>query len=121
LSLRVRDLAATGLVVVLVAVYLGFLAYGELPLIENTRDMTALALILGGAVIYVLLGVEQYDAVGWIILAAAVVAVVLGVLALILAETAAADVLLAAFVATVLIVWAIELTEHISFPTPHHR
>ena len=36
----------------------------------------------------------------------------LGIVALVLAETAAAEVLLAVFMASILIVWAIELMDH---------
>ncbi len=118
MRIRVRDLLATGLVVALVVPYLAFLMTEDLPLIEDTRDMTAVALMLGGAIIGLLLSVERYDGAGWFILGVAVVSVVLGATALALPGTAAAGILLAAFVATVLTVWAIEFTEHITFSTP---
>jgi len=120
MKIRVRDLVATGLALTLAVVYLGFRSIEQMPLIETTRDMTAVALILGGALVGLLLSAERYDVVGWFTLILGVLSVVLGVCSLVLADTAAADTLLAAFIATVLVVWAIELAEHTTFSAPHH-
>lgn len=109
-----RVLLATGLVVALVGLYLGFLATGGMPLIEDSQAMTSVALILGGAAVFMLLAVERYDAVGWFTLGLAVVGATLGCIALVLAGTQAAEVLLAFFVGSVLLVWGIELAEHIT-------
>ena len=52
------------------------------------------------------------DRVGKAETALAGTSLVLGIVALVLAETAAAEVLLAVFMASILIVWAIELMDH---------
>ncbi|MEI8406538.1 MULTISPECIES: hypothetical protein [unclassified Kribbella] len=118
MTIRVRDLAATGLAITLAVLYLAFRSIEQLPLIESTRDMTSVALILGGALVLLLLSVERYDVVGLLTLSLAVLSVVLGACSLALADTAAADTLLTAFIATVLAVWAIELAEHVTFSAP---
>lgn len=121
MKIRTRDLAATGLAVVLIVLYLGYSSIEKVPLIENTRDMAAVALILGGALVGLLLSVERYDVIGWFTLILGVLSVVLGVCSLALADTAAADALLAACIATILVVWAIELAEHTTFSAPHQQ
>ena len=116
MRVRLRDLLATGLIVALVLPYLAFLAVGELPLIDTTRDMAAVALILGGAVIYMLVSAEQYDALGWFVMALAGAGALAGLLALGLTGSPVAGVLLAVFVALVIVIWAVELAEHTTFP-----
>jgi hypothetical protein len=111
-----RDVAATILVTALVVVYLSFLASGTVFLIAGTRDMAAVALMLGGAVIALLLADGTSDAVTWLTLTTAVVAVTSGALALAFSPGTEADVLLAVYVGAVLVVWAVELAEHIVIP-----
>ncbi|MFI7063616.1 hypothetical protein ACIBL3_21710 [Kribbella sp. NPDC050124] len=121
MRVRLRDLLATGLVVALVLPYLAFLAIGDLPLIDDTRDMTAVALIPGGALIYVVVSAEQYDALGWFVVALAGAAALAGFLALGLGASSVAGVLLAVFVALVIVIWAVELGEHTTLTArPRH-
>jgi FtsH-binding integral membrane protein len=115
---RRRDLLATGLVIALVAVYLGYLGKDGLPLIEDSQAMTSVAMILGGAILLVLVAADRYDAVGWFTLGLAVVGVTLGGIALVLAGSEAAEILLAAFIGSVLVIWGIELAENVTVPPP---
>jgi high-affinity Fe2+/Pb2+ permease len=48
------------------------------------------------------------------------VSVVLGLVALTLAETWAAEVLLAVFIASIVLVWAVVMTDHAGFMPGHH-
>lgn len=118
MSVRRRDLLATGLVVTLVAVYLGYLATDGLPFIGDPQAMTSVAMILGGAIMLVLVAADRFDAVSWFTLGLAVAGVTLGGVALVLAGTTAADVLLAAFIGSVLVIWGIELAENVTAPPP---
>jgi len=118
MTVRRRDLLATGLVIALVAVYLGYLATDGLPLIGDSQAMTSVAMILGGAIMLVLVAADRYDAVGWFTLGLAVVGVTLGGIALVLAGTKASEVLLAAFIGSVLVIWGIELAENVAVPPP---
>lgn len=121
MQVRLRDLLATGLVLALVLPYLAYLAVGELPLIDTPRDMTAVALIPGGAVIYVLVSAEQYDAQGWFVVTLAGACALAGFLALGLTGSSVAGVLLAVFVALVIVIWTVDLAEHTTFPArPRH-
>lgn len=115
---RRRDQLSSGFVLALVGFYLAFLGIDRMPLIDDTRAMASIALILGGANVAVLLSGEQHDAITCFNLGIAVIGVVLGTTSLALAGTPAADILLAAFVGTVLLTWGIELAEHVSFPPP---
>ena len=58
-------------------------------------------------------GPDALDRIGKVELTVAVVALAFGVLALVLAETAFAEVLLAVFMGAILVVWAIELMDHL--------
>ena len=73
--------------------------------------MSATGLVLGVAAYLVLRRGDLFDRVGKAETAMAVLALVLGLVALALAETAAAEVLLVVFMASILIVWAVELMD----------
>ncbi len=110
--MKVRDLVATLLVVAIAVPYVGYLIDGDMPFVKDARGMSAVGLVLGGVAFWVLRGGNQRDRVGktetWI----AMLSVVLGFVALGFAETAAAELLLAIFMGSILVVLAIELIDH---------
>ena len=112
MRLTVRDLVATLLVVAIAVPYIGYLIDGEMPLVQDARGMAGVGLLLGGAAFVVLLGGNEQDRLGKIQIGSASVSAVLGIVALGFAETAAAEVLLALFMASILVVLAIVLIDH---------
>jgi multisubunit Na+/H+ antiporter MnhF subunit len=83
-----------------------------MPFIKDPRGMSATGLALGVVTYLVIRRDDLSDRVGTNKTALAGTSLVLGIVALVLAETAAAEVLLAVFMASILIVWAIELMDH---------
>lgn len=111
-KLTLRDLIATLLVLAIAIPYIGYLVNGEMPFIQDPRGMSAVGLLLGAAAFLVLRTGDEYDRAGKVESGVALVALVLGLVALALAETAAAEVLLAVFMGSILVVWAMELLDH---------
>jgi len=114
MTIRLRDLLATGLVIALTMLYLGYRAG---VLLQDARGMSSVALILGGATVVLLLADDE-ESISWFELGLAVIGVVFGVVALTLTGPAA-EILLASFIGSVVMLWGIELTEHIAFPPPN--
>ena len=84
--------------------------------------MSATGLALGVVAYLVMRREDLFDRVGKAETALAGASLVLGIVALALAETAAAEVLLAVFMASILIVGAVELMDHAgSLPGPGRR
>jgi hypothetical protein len=112
MRLKVKDLVGTLLVAAIVVPYVGYLVNGEMPFVEDPRGMSAVGLILGAAAYLVLDRGDTLDTTSRVEMGVAVVSLVLGVVSLALAETAAAEVLLAAFMGSILVVWAVKLADH---------
>jgi hypothetical protein len=112
MTLKVKDLVAMLLVAATLVPYVGYLIDGDVPLVQDARGMAAVGLLLGGAAFAVLVGDKKRDRVGKIETGLALLSAVLGVVALALAETAAAEVLLAIFMGSILVVLAAELIDH---------
>jgi hypothetical protein len=112
MRLRARDLIATILVAAIGIPYVGYLINGEMPFIKDPRGMSAVGLVLGIVAFLVLRSGDAFDRLGKTEAGLATLTLVLGVVALALAETAAAEVLLAIFMASILVVWAVELMDH---------
>jgi hypothetical protein len=108
-----RDLIATVLVAAIVVPYVGYLINGEMPFIEDARGMSAVGLILGIAAFAVHRSGDPFDRIGKTEVALGGVSRALGLVALILAETAAAEILLAVFMGSIIVVWAVELLDHV--------
>jgi hypothetical protein len=122
MRLKIRDLMATILVAAIAVPYIGYLINGEMPFIKDPRGMSATGLVLGVVAYLALRRGDLFDRVGKAETGLAVLALVLGVVALALAETAAAEVLLAVFMGSILIVWAVELLDHAGIlPGAGHR
>jgi multisubunit Na+/H+ antiporter MnhF subunit len=112
MRLKVRDLVAMLLVAAIAVPYVGYLIDGDVPLVQDARGMAAVGLLLGAAAFAVLVGGNKRDRVGKIETGLAALSAVLGLIALALAETAAAEVLLAIFMVSILVVLAAELIDH---------
>jgi hypothetical protein len=112
MKLNIRDAIATVLVLAVAVPYTGYLVYGEMPFIEDPRGMSAVGLILGVAAFLVLRRGHADGRFSTVVAVLAVVSVIQGVIALALAETAAAETLLAVFMGSLAVVWAVALVDH---------
>ena len=112
MKLQFKDLLATTLVAAIAVPYVGYLVNGEMPFIKDPRGMSATGLVLGAVAFLVMRRDDLFDRVGKAETALAAVSLVLGLVALGLAETAAAEVLVAVFMGSILVVWAVELMDH---------
>lgn len=112
MKLTLRDLVASLLVLAIAVPYVGYLINGEMPFIQDPRGMSATGLILGVIAFVILRTGDAVDRAGKMEIGGAVVALALGLVAVGFAETAAAEVLLAVFMVSILAVWAIELMDH---------
>ncbi len=112
MKLTLRDLVATLLVVAIAVPYIGYLMNGSMPYIEDPRGMSAVGLLLGAVAFLVMRSGDELDRAGKAEAGIALVSLVLGLVALAFAETAAAEALLAVFMVSVLVVWAVEMIDH---------
>lgn len=112
MRLTIRDLLATVLLAALGVYYVGYLLNGSMPFVQDARGMSAVGLVLGAAAFLVLRYGDPFDRYEKVTTAVAVGALALGLVALFLAETASAEWLLAAFMASILVVWAMEIADH---------
>lgn len=108
-----KDLVATLLLAAIAVPYIGYLVRDEMPFIEDPRGMAATGLLLGIAAFLVMRQGDAIDRIGKLELAAAGVSLALGVIALVVAETAAAEEMLAVFMGSILVVWMLELADHV--------
>jgi lysylphosphatidylglycerol synthetase-like protein (DUF2156 family) len=112
MKLTLRDLVATLLVLAIAVPYIGYLMNGSMPYIEDPRGMSAVGLLLGAVAFLVMRSGDELDRAGKAEAGIALVSLVLGLVALAFAETAAAEALLAVFMISVLVVWAVEMIDH---------
>ena len=113
MRLRIQDVVATVLVAAIGVPYVGYLINDEMPFIKDPRGMSAVGLVLGVVAFAVHRYGDPFDRVGKTETGLAVVALALGLVALIAAETAAAEALLAVFMGSILVVWVVELVDHL--------
>lgn len=112
MRLKAKDMVATLLVAAIFVPYIGYLVRGDMPFIEDPRGMSATGLVLGVAAYLVMTWGDSFDQVGKAETALAAVALGLGLAALVFAETAAAEALLAVFMGSILVIWAVKLVDH---------
>lgn len=122
MKLKFKDLIGTILFAAIAVPYVGYLINGEMPFIKDPRGMSATGLVLGVVAFLVMRQDDLFDRVGRAETALAAVSLVLGLVAFGLAETAAAEVLLAVFMGSILVVWAVMLMDHAGvLPGAGHR
>ncbi|GAA2167770.1 hypothetical protein GCM10009845_29840 [Pedococcus bigeumensis] len=119
MRLTIRDAIATVLVLAIGVPYVGYLVNGEMPFVKDPRGMSAVGLVLGAVAWLVLRTGNARDRVGRGEAVGATVSMVLGLSALVFAEAAAADVLLAVFMASILLVFAFEVADHAGLVRAH--
>jgi hypothetical protein len=112
MRLKWKDLVATVLVAAIWVPYVGYLVQGEMPFVEDPRGMSAIGIVLGLIAFLVLESGDARDATDKVELGLVVVVMALGVVTFALAETAAAEALLAVFMVAILVAWAVELADH---------
>jgi hypothetical protein len=112
MRLTFRDLLATVLVIAIGIPYVGYLLNGSMPFVQDPRGMSAIGLVLGAAAFLVMRYGDDFGRYEKVTTAVAVGALVLGLVTFALAETGVAEVLLAAFMVSILVVWAMELADH---------
>jgi uncharacterized membrane protein YfcA len=119
MRLTIRDAIATVLVLAIGVPYVGYLVNGEMPFIKDARGMSATGLVLGAIAFLVLRTGNARDRVGQGETVGAVVSMILGVAALVFAEAGAAEVLLAVFMVSILVVFAFEVADHAGLVLAH--
>jgi hypothetical protein len=110
MRLKTRDVLASILLVLVAIPYVGYLINGEMPFVEDTRGMSAVGLVLATVAFLVVWRGDRQNKVWWFT-ALVTTSLALGVVALALAETAAAEAMLAVFMASILVVWAVEMID----------
>lgn len=121
MRLKLRDRIGTVLILAIGVPYVGYLFNGEMPFIRDPRGMAAVGLVLGTIAFLVMRSGDALDRVGKAETGAAVVSLVLGVAALLFAEAAAAEIPLAVFMASILVVWLLEIVDHAGLVHGHDR
>ncbi|WNB86964.1 hypothetical protein [Cellulomonas sp. ATA003] len=121
MRLKTKDFVAILLTAAIAVPYVGWLIDGDMPFVKDPRGMSAVGLILGVAAFLVLRRGDPVDRVGKAEIALAVAALVVGVTALVLAETAAAAVWLAVFMGLIAVVVVVELVDHAGAVPGHDR
>jgi hypothetical protein len=106
-----RQILAGALVAATVIPYLGYAIGGEMPFIEDARGMAFTSLVLG-AVAWFILGARAFGA-RWLGIGGALVAAVLGIVALVLETGTASSVFLGAFVAVVVAMYLVSVYEYL--------
>lgn len=119
MKLKLKDLIGTVLVIAIGIPYVGYLLNGEMPFVKDPRGMAAVGLVLGTVAFLVMRSGDNLDRVGKAETGVAGVSFILGVAALVFAEAAVADVLLAVFMASILVVWLLEVVDHAGLVHAH--
>ena len=112
MRMTMRDVVGSLLFLAIGIPYVGFLVDGEMPFVEDERGMSAVGLVLGAAAYFVLRSGDPLDRIGKAEATVAIVSLALGLSALVFAETAAAATLLAVFMGSLVVLWAVELADH---------
>ena len=112
MKLKMKDLVATLLVVAIAVPYVGYLVDGDMPFVEDVRGMSAVGLVLGLAAFLGFEIGEPRDTTDKVEVGLMLAVLTMGVVTFALAETAAAEVLLAVFMGAILVAWAVKLADH---------
>lgn len=109
---HLKDLFATLLIGAVAVPYIGYLLRGEMPPIEDAHGMAGTALVFGAVACLVMWRGDPWDRTSKGETALAVVSLGLGLAAFELSETAAADLLLAVFMVSLVLVWLVKVSDH---------
>ena len=112
MKLKTRDFVSAALIALIAVPYIGYLIEGEMPLIEDARGMSAVGLIFGTVAYLLLSSGDPRDKADNLEDALALGSFVLGFIAFALAETGAAEILLAVFMVSILVAWGFKLMDH---------
>ncbi len=114
MKITYKDVVATLLVAAIVVPYLGYLAWGDMPFIQDPRGMAATGLVLGLAAAAVA-GRAAFDPepMHRAALVTGVAALGLGIAALLVGTS---EVLLAVFIAAIVVAWALGEIAHTRGP-----
>ncbi|TCN42197.1 hypothetical protein EV644_104579 [Kribbella orskensis] len=110
MRLKTRDVFASILLVLVAIPYVGYLVNGEMPFVKDARGMSAVGLVLATVAFLVVWRGDRQNKVWWFT-ALVTTSLALGVVALALAETAAAEAMLGVFMASILVVWTVEMID----------
>ena len=112
MKLTIRDGIASVLLLAILVPYVGYLINGSMPFIQDPRGMAATALVLGAAAFLTAGRFTTDSALGIVELVLVSVSLAFGVVVLFLAETAAAETLLAVLITAIIVTWAVQMTHH---------
>ena len=112
MRLKARDLVGTVLVIAVAVPYIGYLVNGSMPWVADAQSMAVVALLVAFAAYVVIQRYDPDDVTDRVEIGLEDVSLGLGLAAVVFAETAYAEVLLAVFMGSILIVWAIKLMDH---------
>ena len=110
MRLKTRDVFASILLALVAIPYIGYLVNGEMPFVKDARGMSTVGLVLATMAFLVVWRGDRQNKVWWFT-ALVTTSLALGVVALALAETAAAEAMLGVFMASILVVWAVEMID----------
>jgi NhaP-type Na+/H+ or K+/H+ antiporter len=91
--------------------YIGYLVNGEMPFIKDPRGMSVVGLLLGAVAFAVIWKADESDRTGALLKGDSLTSLALGIAAFLFAETVAGEAVLAAFMGSILLAWAFELTD----------
>jgi hypothetical protein len=112
MKLTLRDGVASLLLAAILIPYVGYLVRGEMPFIQDPRGMSATGLVLGAAAFFTAGRLTLSTVVGKIEVGLVALTLAFGVVAVLLAETAAAEALVAVLVGAIVVVWAVQMLHH---------
>ena len=115
MKLSIRDGIATVFLAAILVPYIGYLVNGSMPFIQDPRGMSATALVLGAAAFLTAGRFSTDTAYGIFEIALLSVTLAFGIVVLFLAETAAAETLLAVFIGAIVVSWAVQMVHHAGF------
>jgi len=116
---RIRDLVATLLVIAIGIPYVGYLVRGEMPFIQDPRGMAGTGVVLG-LVAFFVAAREVPEQLETPLTLTSVVSLLIGIAAVAFAETVAAEALLAGFMASILVAWALAMSGYVLAGSRRH-
>jgi hypothetical protein len=113
-----RDLTAAMLMATVLLPYVSLLVRGEMPYVRDIATTAAVSLAMGAAAFVVSGRITLRTLVGRAEVGFAAAALVLGLMSIAFGETPFGQLLLLAFVSTMLLTWAVQLLDHVGRGDP---